>query len=250
MSDKIKKLAEGSFWALQYIDEAGTEEEAQEMFNELQQQDAYIGGRVLPPGLKSNKYRVQVFFKDVASDWYPDGMRRVVVTPNLVKELNIIKEANKRSQDAIERHAWDEAKKSFVNSLVKSNLVFNGTHKFAAFVAESSLQKQAGLEVFSILGDNEAMLFPFDDEHVSFHMGAVKFPIDIIFLTKDDGGEPALKVAKIVHGVHPGSDESWSSERTAAVVEVNGGLCKQFGIKVGSKCSYRYQVSLKNVNSY
>jgi len=74
------------------------------------------------------------------------------------------------------------------------------------------------------------MLFPFTPkDHVTFHMGKVKFPIDILFLLDEFDG---MKVAKIIHNAQPGALEVWSYGKTAYVLEVPGGSCKEHNIKI------------------
>lgn len=113
---------------------------------------------------------------------------------------------------------------------------------FHVTVAKTAHQKAAGLEVIDKLGSKDGMLFPFENEHVTFHMGSVKFPIDIVFLMDDPSG---LKVAKIVHNAQPGAVERWSYGPTAYVLEVAGGSCKKHSIKLNSICKISKRVSLK-----
>ena len=95
----------------------------------------------------------------------------------------------------------------------------------------------SGLEIVSSLDKDEGMLFPFEPaDHVTFHMGKVKFPIDIVFLT-DYFDE--LKVAKIIHNAQPGALESWSHGKTAYVLEVPGGSCKEHNININDAYEIR-----------
>jgi uncharacterized membrane protein (UPF0127 family) len=110
----------------------------------------------------------------------------------------------------------------------------NGT-SFSAYIAETPIQKAAGLEVFDSLESTEGLLFPFEEEgSVTFHMGSVKFPIDIVFLMDAPHG---LEVGKVVANIQPGSLEWWSYPKTIAALEVVGGKCKECDIKVGSICT-------------
>jgi uncharacterized membrane protein (UPF0127 family) len=103
--------------------------------------------------------------------------------------------------------------------------------EFFLHVASTQEDKVRGLEVFSNIEKNEGMLFPFEKaQHVSFHMGSVKFPIDIIFLMNTPIG---LKVAKVVHNIQPGSTEKWSCNDVVAVVELTGRTCKSHNISIG-----------------
>jgi len=110
----------------------------------------------------------------------------------------------------------------------------NGT-KFLAYIAETPLQKAAGLEVFESLDAADGLLFPFEEEgSATFHMGSVQFPIDIIFLMEAPNG---LEVGKVIANIQPGSPDWWSYDKTAAVLEVVGGKCAEHGITIGSICA-------------
>lgn len=93
-------------------------------------------------------------------------------------------------------------------------------------VAATPRQQASGLQSYASLDNNRGLWFPFTNKRIaSFHMGEVKFPIDIIFV--DDS-----KINKIVSNVQPRQVGSWKSICTD-VVEVNGGWCRQNNIKVG-----------------
>ena len=148
-----------------------------------------------------------------------------------------------KEYDPIEKHLRATAARDLLSSMVKTKVNFDGQRIFA-YMAQTQAQQMVGLEIAESLEPKEGMLFPFSPiKHVTFHMGSVEFPIDIIFLQKDFDG---LKVATIAHNVHPGSEDRWSCDDTAAVLEVAGGTCKQLGIKVGSVCSTKISVSLSN----
>lgn len=110
---------------------------------------------------------------------------------------------------------------------------------FKVDLAESTLQKAAGLEVKDTLEKTAGMLFPFSPpENVTFHMGKVKFPIDILFLLEDDHNAQCMRVGKIVENVQPGSDDRWSFQKASAVLELVGGACKEFGIYHDQVCTH------------
>jgi hypothetical protein len=78
------------------------------------------------------------------------------------------------------------------------------------------------------------MLFPFGEpKRASFHMGAVSFPIDIVFF---DGGGVATRIVTAM----PGSRDRWSQESCSAVVETAGGFCDGIGFRVGSPAHFIY----------
>lgn len=103
---------------------------------------------------------------------------------------------------------------------------------FKTYIANTDAEKTKGLQSFDALAEDEAMLFPFGEvENVQFHMGSVKFPIDIIFLLDD--GENILKIGKIVHNACPGDKAHWFGS-ASHVLEVCGKTCNKLGLKIGS----------------
>ena len=95
-------------------------------------------------------------------------------------------------------------------------------------VAATPKQQATGLQAYDALPRNRGLWFPmYARRTASFHMGSVKFPIDIVFVDGD-------KVSKIVSDVRPGQFGSWASQCTD-VVEVNGGWCSDNGVHVGCR---------------
>lgn len=153
---------------------------------------------------------------------------------NIWEEIKMLPAfATEATKDPVEASIQKSARKEFQTATSKKKVQFENC-SFTAHVANTELQKAAGLEAFDELQPNEGMLFPFDNPYrVTFHMGAVKFPIDIIFLMEDP---TALKVAKIIHNAQPGAIEHWSCPHTSYVLEVVGGTAKKNEIKIGSEC--------------
>ena len=123
---------------------------------------------------------------------------------------------HEKDGDIVEKHLRKSALRDLISSMVKSKIKFE-KHTIIAHVAETDAQKAVGLEVADALENKEGMLFTFDKPpKPTFHMGAVKFPIDILFLQQEPQG---LRVAKIIHNVQPGNKDRWSCEKTMAVLE-------------------------------
>lgn len=173
------------------------------------------------------------------------------------EEVGMVESAIRRYKDEYPKLDWaaidrtlEKAKSSYSISQLRSiwdhfrNLGFMpvgstqvpgtvsfATVKFNTYVASSNEDKVRGLEVFSSLAERCGMLFPFDSrDYVTFHMGSVQFPIDIVFLTTTASG---LKVAKIVHNAQPGDASFWSCNDTSYVLEIPGGSCRKYNINVG-----------------
>ena len=93
-------------------------------------------------------------------------------------------------------------------------------------VAATPRQQASGLQAYRNLPTNRGLWFPFTARRTAtFHMGDVKFPIDIIFIDNN-------KISKIVVNVQPRQLGSWSSICTD-VLEVNGGWCVDNRVSVG-----------------
>ncbi len=94
-------------------------------------------------------------------------------------------------------------------------------------VCDTPEARTRGLQGFSPLGPGEAALFIFDEpETVTFWMGNVAYPIDIIFISPDK------KVIQVYRNAAPGSRNLYPSVKRAKwAVETAGGA----GIKAGDR---------------
>jgi uncharacterized membrane protein (UPF0127 family) len=152
-----------------------------------------------------------------------------------------IKKSHVAFVDPVEEHLARVALAEYTSE-VKKKVKFNNDVVFTVDVAKTPAQKAAGLEVFNELPENRGLLFPFDKpDHATFHMGRVKFPIDILFFMQDDLG---FRVAKIVHSANPGDLDLWSHPRTDCVLEIPGGSCEQHDIKIDSYCKISDRVEV------
>lgn len=95
-------------------------------------------------------------------------------------------------------------------------------------VVVDDIDQQVGLQKYSSLPQDDGMLFPYEPpRNVTFHMGSVQFPIDVIFVG------PHGRIAAIEENCEPGIEQHWSHGRISAVVEVNGGWCAERDIVEG-----------------
>lgn len=107
-----------------------------------------------------------------------------------------------------------------------AKIVINKSASIICDVAVTPMQQMSGLQAYDSLDNNRGLWFPQHNRKVaSFHMGNVKFPIDIIFV--DTG-----KINKIVSNISPKQFGSWSSICTD-VIEVNAGWTHSNNINVG-----------------
>jgi hypothetical protein len=93
---------------------------------------------------------------------------------------------------------------------------------------ESIEDKMAGLQVYDHLPQDSGLIFKYNKpQSVTFHMGKVAFPIDIIFI--DDN----YKVKKIAKNIQPGTLDLFSCTDVLNVLEINGGMADSLGIFAG-----------------
>lgn len=116
------------------------------------------------------------------------------------------------------------------NSKIIGVLNRDGTTKaaFICDIADSIDRKIAGLQAYSNIRNSFGLLFPYKKAtDVSYHMGTVAYPIDIIFL--DDHS----LVKKIEENIQPGSPGLFSCSSVKNVLEIKGGMSSLLDIRVG-----------------
>lgn len=67
--------------AIQIVEHAKDQADAQEMLDALALQDGHLGGRILSPSPAEPTWRVQAFTEHPGGrvEWLPDGMREVLI---------------------------------------------------------------------------------------------------------------------------------------------------------------------------
>ena len=108
----------------------------------------------------------------------------------------------------------------------------NATHvaSFLCDIADTAQEQRDGLQIYSRLKKECGLLFPYKrPTDVMYHMGSVSYPIDIIFIDKDNN------VKKVYKNIQPGSLEVFGASGISNVLEITGGLCSLLNIKVGGK---------------
>jgi len=109
-----------------------------------------------------------------------------------------------------------------------AKILFNNKIAIICDVAATPRQQASGLQAYAVLPKDRGLWFPQNGSRVAaFHMGDVKFPIDIIFA--NDG-----RINKIIANVTPGRFGTWSSICTD-VIEANAGWCRENDIMVGDE---------------
>lgn len=112
----------------------------------------------------------------------------------------------------------------------------NGTIQFEAELAKTSEQQEQGLMYRTTLAEKSGMLFYFDRSRIIYMwMKNTYIPLDMVF-TNSKG-----IVVHIIHNATPKSEEILSSRVMArAVLELNGGAAKKYGIEMGDVIHAHY----------
>jgi uncharacterized membrane protein (UPF0127 family) len=103
--------------------------------------------------------------------------------------------------------------------------------QFLIAIADSDARKMYGLMNLDKLPQNQGMLFVFaKSEVITMWMKNTRIPLDMLFIDSDN------IIANIKTNAKPYSLEViYSEKEVKKVLEINGGLVKKLGIKVGQK---------------
>jgi uncharacterized membrane protein (UPF0127 family) len=112
----------------------------------------------------------------------------------------------------------------------------NGTHEFLVEEAKTLDQQARGMMWRDSMGDNEGMIFEFEEPKVAtIWMKNTAIPLDILFVRSNG------KILKIEHMAQPYKLRSASSEAViASVVELKGGRALELGIKPGDTVKHPF----------
>lgn len=107
---------------------------------------------------------------------------------------------------------------------------------FEVEMAKTPDQHQQGLMFRTSLAEESGMLFVYNPpQRVTMWMKNTKIPLDMIFIA--NGG----RIVKIHESARPGDTRGVSSGRAVrAVLEINGGLARELGIREGDQVIHRY----------
>lgn len=111
-------------------------------------------------------------------------------------------------------------------------------HTFFIEIAKTQQEQEIGLSKYTSLPQENAMYFPFEKTGLySFWMKGMHFPIDILFLQKN-------KIVTIFSDVPVKTDyQNYTYQPTQpvnAVLEINAGLSKKYGFKIGDSVIISY----------
>lgn len=113
----------------------------------------------------------------------------------------------------------------------KIQIVKIGDVSFNVDVADNPISQARGLSGREFMEENKAMLFLFGNYGVrGFWMQGMKFPLDIIWIS----GNKIVGVSENLPPAEFGEVKVYNSpENVDKVLEINAGLFKKFGFKIG-----------------
>jgi uncharacterized membrane protein (UPF0127 family) len=164
-------------------------------------------------------------------------MKKIVFTAGIV--LSIISCTDKKDQPAVTEGESEMVEIPFTKEGELEFINQNGEafKKIDIEIAETENERATGLMYRSKMDENKGMLFLFDDNEVrkhTFYMKNTRIPLDIMYFSPDS------ILINIARNAQPGADAKMSGgtvDGAAAdskfVVEINGGLADQWGIKDG-----------------
>jgi uncharacterized membrane protein (UPF0127 family) len=121
-------------------------------------------------------------------------------------------------------YSKDKKNKASIEIINDEDLIAN----FSCDIAKDFQDKVAGLQRYDSLQESAGLLFEYTrPEDVIYHMGTVKFAIDIIFVDEDN------KIKKICKNIQPNTLGTFSCSGVKNVLEICGGLSQRLGISTG-----------------
>ena len=110
------------------------------------------------------------------------------------------------------------------------------THRFKVEIADDEAERQRGLMFRPQLDRGRGMLFEFPSEQMrSFWMKNTYIPLDIIYIARNG------RIVSIAAQTTPFSEAPVPSEGPATgVLEINGGLAAELGIKPGDTVKHPF----------
>ncbi len=103
------------------------------------------------------------------------------------------------------------------------------TYDFQVEIADTPLQRMKGLQGRHHLAEDAGMLFVFEEpQSIAMWMKDTLIPLDMLFI------DTTNRIIKIHTAYTPGSLKSISSSGpVSAVLELNAGIAKKYGISIG-----------------
>ena len=126
------------------------------------------------------------------------------------------------------------------NNAYKSYAYING-QKFNIEIAKTDAEKEIGLSKYNKISDDFGMYFPFgSSNYYSFWMKDMKFPIDIIYLNKNEVVQ-IFKNAPIPNNREDELEIYRNQNPADSVLEINANLSNKYSIKIGDIININYK---------
>ncbi|MBI2613704.1 MAG: DUF192 domain-containing protein [Candidatus Levybacteria bacterium] len=119
----------------------------------------------------------------------------------------------------------------------KNSTATINNHTFKLIIASSQKEREVGLSETKSLPQDQGMIFLFEKpDYYSFWMKNMTFPIDIIYINKDE-------IVTIQSNVQPPKNSEspviYTSEKPSdKVLEITSGLSEKYSFKKGDKVKY------------
>jgi len=183
----------------------------------------------------------EICIRNVYANLKPKSFAMLIASKN----LDIEKMAIKAGFKVISKHSGllekILVKKNSLNNKALVKHYSKDNDSFSSFIcniAETNSDKAMGLQSYSKLADNCGLLFRYDKpESLTFHMGSVKFPIDIAFMDENN------IIKKIYSNIQPGSLDLFTCANSKNVLEVCGGAAEALGMSIGDRIFIDYDES-------
>lgn len=129
----------------------------------------------------------------------------------------------------LQEHLERSKRKEYKKATVQFDVSADRQPKLICAVADTPELQVLGLQNHQGLGRDEGMIFPQPEPRkVTFHMGAVAFPIDIMYVGSDG------RIGRIEANVEPNTAGAWSHPHVISVIEAPGGWAKKNGVEIGT----------------
>lgn len=109
--------------------------------------------------------------------------------------------------------------------------------KLKVYIADTDAKRAKGLSDRQSLASNSGMLFVYDEESIRrFWMKGMKFPIDIIWIRKDEVVDVLINAPFPAKGTSDSKLSMYqSNEPVDKVLEVNSGFINQHAVAIGDR---------------
>jgi uncharacterized membrane protein (UPF0127 family) len=156
--------------------------------------------------------------------------------------FGVLKNANPGAEFVLEKEGFVAKRNGNDVFAKRANLekvavvkIYNQNDDKAKFVCDKAIStedKIRGLQGYKSLTSSSGMLFSYAyPQNVLYHMGSVRFPIDILFVDSQN------KIKRAYKNIAPGTLGTFGCSDVLNVIEISGGLSDKIGLQIGDKVS-------------